>query len=107
MFDVIKTKLQDINNRVNFGITNIKGSNGKFYFVEIINLKREAERHYVDQKEFKIFIQLNTEKLKLLEKLRAKQKKLREAIKKKKKQDKIDAEMDADPIEYEDEKTTP
>ena len=101
MFELIKTKLQDINNRINFGITNAKHSNNKLYFIEMVNIKRESERYYVEKEEFNIFYKMNIEKMKLLDKMRAKQKKVRDAIKAKKKQDKIDAVLDEDPIGYE------
>jgi hypothetical protein len=72
MFERIKNQVQDINNRVNFGMTYSYSNKTPHYFIEITDNKHFVERTYLNIKEYNILFDLNVQKTKILNKIKNK-----------------------------------
>jgi hypothetical protein len=90
MLEIIKSKLQIIDNKVRFAISQVSRlkPNEVRYFVDIVSKKNEIETFCVEKDEWIMFQDMDDEKQKAIKKLKAKEKREKQALQLKKLQEK-------------------
>jgi hypothetical protein len=82
MIEEIRNQITDINNQVNFGMSYSLGSTNrdKFYYVDVINYKKEAQRFYLDKSEYSDLMAIKSQQINFTPKKRSYRRKAKPTV---------------------------